>query len=54
MSYYEDRRFEEHAPLPYGHQPSSPYRSSLYVPPRPQRASFMDVFKDVGVFQDVI
>jgi hypothetical protein len=21
--YYEDRRFEEHAPLPYGHQPSS-------------------------------
>jgi hypothetical protein len=52
--YYEDRRFKEHASLPYGHQPSSPYRSSLYMPPRRQRASFMDVFEDVYAFQNVI
>jgi hypothetical protein len=52
--YYDNRRFEEHAPLPYRHQPSSPYRSSFYVPPRHRRASFMDVFKDVNAFQDVM
>jgi hypothetical protein len=54
MPYYEGRRFEEHAHLPYGNQPSSPYRSSLYMPPRCQRASFMDAFDDVNTFQDVI
>jgi hypothetical protein len=54
VPYYEDRRFEEHTPLRYGYQPLSPYRSSLYVPPRHQRASFLDIFKDVNAFQDVI
>jgi hypothetical protein len=29
--YYEDRRFEEHAPLPYGHQPLNPYRSTCLL-----------------------
>jgi hypothetical protein len=50
--YYESRHLKEHAPLLYGHQPSSPYRSSLYVASRRQRVSFKDAFENVSIFQD--
>jgi hypothetical protein len=51
--YYKGRHFEDNVSIPYGYQPSSPYRSSLYVPPRRQRVSFKDAFEDVNAFQDV-
>jgi hypothetical protein len=35
------RHWDDHMPLPYGYQPSSPFRSSLHVPPRgPPRNEF--------------
>jgi hypothetical protein len=50
--YYESRHFEDNASVPYGHQSSSPYRSSLYVAARRQRVSFKDAFEDVSNFHD--
>jgi hypothetical protein len=61
--HYNDRRWDEHAPLPYNYQSSSPYRTSLYVTPRgPARdafdgrhqASSMGNFQDFGAFQDAV
>jgi hypothetical protein len=31
---HDDRSWDDHTPLPYNHQPSSPFRSLLHVPPR--------------------
>jgi hypothetical protein len=44
--------FEDNASILYGYQPSSPYRSSLYVPPRLHRISFKDAFENVKAFQE--
>jgi hypothetical protein len=52
IPYYEGRHFEDNASIPYGYQPSSPYRSSLYVAPRRQCVSLKDAFEDVSTFKD--
>jgi hypothetical protein len=60
---YDDRRWDEHTPLSYNYQPSRPYRTSLYVPPRgPARDAFdghhqawsMGNFQNFGAFQDAV
>jgi hypothetical protein len=56
------RRWDGHMPLQYGHHPSSPYTSSLHVPPRepprndfqgPQQTSSSSIhFRDFHTFSD--
>jgi hypothetical protein len=31
---HNDRRWDEHTPLPYNYQPFIPFRSSMHMPPR--------------------
>jgi hypothetical protein len=62
---HDDRRWDDHAPLPYNYQSFSPYRSSRYVPPRgPAGDAFNGRhqastssslnFQDFGAFQDAV
>jgi hypothetical protein len=61
---HDFRRCESHMPLPYGYQLSSPYRSSLHVPPREpprneyeglQQTSSSSVhFLDFSAFSDAV
>jgi hypothetical protein len=61
---HDFRPWDGHMPLPYGHQPSSPYTSLLHVPPRePPRNDFEGLqqslsssihFQDFNAFSDAV
>jgi hypothetical protein len=61
---HDNSRWDEHTPLLYDYQPSSPFRSSLHVPPRRpprdefegrQQTSMSSIhFQDFNAFRDAV